>query len=666
LIWGAAFSGRETGELMFTRVLCAAAFAAGFFCAGAGFSGYAEAAPLEAYGTLPTLDDPEISPDGNSIAYLRSSKGKRFVLVQSLQTKQVIGAVDVREEKLRDISWADSKNVIITTSQTTNARGLVAILHEWYLSVCFNLDTKKTIPLMEYFPDNMHALNVVGSIPQARVIDGRAVVFVVGIYYPSSTVRYGVFMVDLETASVRLIEGGSKYTSGFLVDAQGTIVATSEYDTDTHRWSLKQKFGGSSKITMDVAAPIDIPSIEGFSYDGNAIIVSLINNGQAEYRQFAVSDGSAMAPLRSDLRLEYLFSEAQSNRVIGGIQSGERQEYVFFHPRAQTVWNSVKAAYPGASDVTIASWSQDWNKVVVHVAGPRQGDVYDLVDMHAHTADRIGDTYAGITSADYSSIQWITYSAGDGRSISAYLTLPRNRPAQSLPLIVLPHGGPESRDNASFDWISQAFASRGYAVLQPQFRGSSGFGIDLVTAGYGQWGRKMQTDLSDGVRALASKGVIDAKRVCIVGASYGGYAALAGVTLETGVYRCAVSLAGIGDLRTMLTWDGRWRYSSDGPTMKYWDRFLGVTGASDPVLATISPISHVSKVTVPILLIHGKDDTTVLPSQSEDMAAALRRAGKSFELVKLDDEDHWLSTSQTRQQMLSTTVRFLEQHNPPN
>ena len=132
-------------------------------------------------------------------------------------------------------------------------------------------------------------------------------------------------------------------------------------------------------------------------------------------------------------------------------------------------------------------------------------------------------------------MKWIDYRAADGRTIHAYLTLPLNREAKNLPLIVLPHGGPHSRDEPGFDWISQSLASRGYVVLQPQFRGSDGFGYDLLSAGFGEFGRKMQTDLSDGVRALAAQGLIDSRRVCIVGASYGGYAALAGATLE---YRC--------------------------------------------------------------------------------------------------------------------------------
>jgi dipeptidyl aminopeptidase/acylaminoacyl peptidase len=176
----------------------------------------------------------------------------------------------------------------------------------------------------------------------------------------------------------------------------------------------------------------------------------------------------------------------------------------------------------------------------------------------------------------------------------------------------------------------------------------------------------MQTDLSDGVRYLAKQGTIDPARVCIVGASYGGYAALAGVTLDPGVYRCAVSVAGIADLKKMLTWEKQKEMYGSHVGTRYWNRYMGVTGPDDPVLETISPIKHIDRVNVPVLLIHGKDDTVVDYAQSEVMLKALQKANKPVELVTLQKEDHWLSRSETRLQMLKASVAFLEANNPPN
>jgi dipeptidyl aminopeptidase/acylaminoacyl peptidase len=207
-------------------------------------------------------------------------------------------------------------------------------------------------------------------------------------------------------------------------------------------------------------------------------------------------------------------------------------------------------------------------------------------------------------------------------------------------------------------------ASLGYAVLQPQFRGSEGYGWDLLSAGFGQWGHKMQTDLSDGVRALARTGIIDPKRVCIVGGSYGGYAALAGAAIDTGVYRCAVSVAGVSDMREMMQWKED-RSRDENLLDRYWLRYTGATSKDDPALDVISPIKHIDKITIPVLLIHGKDDTVVPFAQSEDMVDAMRKAGKNVSFVQLDGEDHWLSRSATRQAMLKATADFLKANNPP-
>jgi dipeptidyl aminopeptidase/acylaminoacyl peptidase len=217
---------------------------------------------------------------------------------------------------------------------------------------------------------------------------------------------------------------------------------------------------------------------------------------------------------------------------------------------------------------------------------------------------------------------------------------------------------------AGFDWWAQALASRGYAVLQANFRGSTGYGRDFLEAGYGEWGRKMQTDLSDGVRWLAAEGIIDPERVCIVGASYGGYAAMAGLALDGEVYRCGVSVGGVSDLRRMVNWEARLERQRDTQTIRYWNRFMGAARLNDRAVDDLSPAFLAASVDSPLLLIHGKDDTVVPIEQSRIMAEALRRAGKPVELVELPGEDHWLSRSETRRQMLIETVRFLEANNP--
>jgi len=215
-----------------------------------------------------------------------------------------------------------------------------------------------------------------------------------------------------------------------------------------------------------------------------------------------------------------------------------------------------------------------------------------------------------------------------------------------------------------FDWWAQALASRGYAVLQANFRGSTGYGAEFLEAGYGEWGRKMQTDLSDGVRHLAGQGMIDPSRVCIVGGSYGGYAAMAGPTLDRGVYRCAVAVAGVSDLRRMVAHEADTGGRRDSEAVRYWNRFMGAERLGDRSLDERSPARLAQQADAPILLLHGRDDTVVPIEQSRLMASALRRANKPFEFIELAGEDHWLSRAETRQKMLAETVRFLQANNP--
>jgi dipeptidyl aminopeptidase/acylaminoacyl peptidase len=296
------------------------------------------------------------------------------------------------------------------------------------------------------------------------------------------------------------------------------------------------------------------------------------------------------------------------------------------------------------------------------VDSPTEGPAYALVDRATLRANWISIAYDDVKAADISPVQPVSYKAKDGLALTGYLTLPAAKPAKNLPLIVFPHGGPAARDEPAFDWWAQAMASRGYAVLQVNYRGSNGFGWPFLSAGFGEWGRKMQTDLSDGVRYLAAQGTIDPKRVCIVGASYGGYAALAGATLDPGIYRCAVDVSGISDMRRFVVWA---KTESDVSSQRYWDRFVGANGPADPRLAAISPAAHAAAADAPILLIHGKDDTVVPFEQSQIMADALKKAGKPYEFVVLNHEDHWLSRGETRLQMLQATMDFVEKNNPP-
>jgi dipeptidyl aminopeptidase/acylaminoacyl peptidase len=352
-----------------------------------------------------------------------------------------------------------------------------------------------------------------------------------------------------------------------------------------------------------------------------------------------------------------------TGRLIGlHALEDDEDRYTFFDPADDRVWAAVQAAYAG-DRVRLVSWSNDRRRILVRVDSATLGPAYAVVDLAARKGSWLGAEYEGLKSGDIGPVRPVRFKAADGLELTGYLTLPYGKDPKALPLIVLPHGGPAARDTPGFDWWAQAMASRGYAVLQVNYRGSEGFGWDFQRAGFGEWGRKMQTDLSDGVAYLSGQGIVDPKRVCIVGGSYGGYAALAGVTLQKGIYRCAVSFGGVADLRGLIVYSRR---RSGDEAQRYWSRYMGAKDLGDPALERYSPVAHAADASAPILLIHGKDDTVVPLEESTRMADALRRAGKPVELVVQNNADHWLSLGATRLEMLQATMVFVEKNNPPN
>uniref|UniRef100_B0SY00 Peptidase S9 prolyl oligopeptidase active site domain protein n=1 Tax=Caulobacter sp. (strain K31) TaxID=366602 RepID=B0SY00_CAUSK len=624
----------------------------------------AAAAPIEAYGRLPAMSDVSISANGANLVYILNEGGTATVVAQGLDGT-VLQSANLGARKVRGVAWIDDTHAMIEISSTAGIEG-VAYVHEWFQAVSLNIKTGAVVRV----PDSAASkdlLNVMMSTPQGGTYGGKSVIWA-SLYAKDGTSiqddgHMDFYRVDPDTGVGRVQQPGDGETQEFLAKPDGTVLARVKYKPKDGHWRLELRHSGWDEA-YSVFAPIDTPDLIGRSLDDKSLILRLWDDKEEMWRLAPVSlaDGKIGDYFGPDRPFGVVTDDEQ--RLIGLSSTDVYTEYEFFEPRLKAVWPQVRQVFAGRQ-VTLTSNTPDYAKLIVYVEGTGEPGGYYLVDLGAKKVKRIGAAYPALTGGDIAQVQAIKYKAADGLEINAYLTLPNGRPAKSLPLIVFPHGGPQSRDGAGFDWWAQAMASRGYAVLQPNFRGSSGYGRKFVEAAYGEWGGKMQTDLSDGVRALAKAGTIDPKRVCIVGGSYGGYAALAGITLDKGVYRCAVAVAGVSDMGKMLDRETA-RSGADSSTVRYWKRYMGVEKSSDALLNQRSPVNFANNADGPVLLIHGKDDTVVNYDQSAAMRHALEKAGKPVELVTLKAEDHWLSREGTRQQMLSETVTFLEKNNPPN
>jgi dipeptidyl aminopeptidase/acylaminoacyl peptidase len=247
-------------------------------------------------------------------------------------------------------------------------------------------------------------------------------------------------------------------------------------------------------------------------------------------------------------------------------------------------------------------------------------------------------------------MQPIAYKSRDGETIPAYLTLPMNGPVSDLPTVVLPHGGPETRTAQAFDPLVQFLAAQGYAVMQPNFRGSFGYGAGFAAAGAGQWGGVIHNDITDATRWLVAQRIADPNRICIAGLSFGGYAALLGAARESQFYVCAASFAGVADLMALA------QYTDRLQDAEVWRQRLGT---DDRGLWQMSPMARIHTIETPILMVHGRLDPVAPISQVRRFARALRKAGKSHELIERDDCDHHMTVQSCRVAWFSELTRFL-------
>jgi dipeptidyl aminopeptidase/acylaminoacyl peptidase len=467
--------------------------------------------------------------------------------------------------------------------------------------------------------------------------------------------------VDLATYAETILDRGSNDSRDWLIDADGQVVGAALYRESQKRWSLLFRRDGRMTEIASQQTDTDPPIVLGFGPEPDTLLMSRLEDGDPVWRTLSLKDGSFSAARVGRETLDAPIEDYKTYRMVGGVHVDDDARYIFFDPTMQARWDAVVRSFPG-EHVRLTSYTADFSKLVVLVNGSKDGLTYQLIDLATMKRQLLAHQYDDVGAPN--EVRRITYSASDGLLVPAYVTLPSDKPPKNLPLIVMAHGGPAARDSADFDWWSQALASQGYAVLRANYRGST-LGWLHYSAGFGEWGGRMQTDLSDGVRYLAAQGMIDPARVCIVGASYGGYAALAGVSLQSGIYRCAVSISGQSDLKRFLHWIDDARQGGNQLEQRTLERFTGATSESDPKLDAISPARHADAIQVPVLLIHGQDDTVVPFEQSQEMYDAMRRAHKDVQLVKLKHEDHWLSRGDTRWQMLQVSTAFLLERNPP-
>ena len=613
--------------------------------------------PTAAFARLPFMESAELSPNGEHVAGLFGIQGQQAIAMIAVHggAKPTIVAVPDQTE-IDWLQWVGDDNIIV---------GLRALLpvetDNWYIQrlIAINRSTGKVTRLL-WDLGGQDAADVVW-VPT----DGSTEILVAAqnSIYEGADFWPAVYRVDIVTGRKRIEVNGRDSVMNWGADHLGRVRYGIGYRDQAMKSTLLYRGDGKSSFrSIDSASlrddeSLSIPFVFTPSTD-HGLVYDETDDGRTVIAEIDLPTGRK-------LRIAH---ELEKGDIEGAIRSPDKSRLLGFHTSddAQPIrWiDPVMAEHQATLDETspkskvrIVSFSQDLSKLLVLVSTPDNPGLYFHYDADTGTLSKLASINEAIGARRLSRSKLVQYKARDGLEIEGVLTLPRGRDPKNLPFIVMPHGGPWSHDTLTYDYWTQLLAERGYAVLQPNFRGSTGYGEKFLKAGQGQMGFAMQDDVTDGVKWAVAEGIADPKRVCIVGASYGGYAAMWGIAKDPDLYRCAVSINGVSNLRREV--------NDFGGTLRsrlYRDQWQKMT----PDFAAVSPINAVDRIKTPLLLVHGKKDVTVDHVQSAKMYSAMTKAGKKVEFVSIPLADHYFTREADRLTLLSSIETFLAKHNPPD
>lgn len=655
---------------MFRKTL--AAFAVLFAVAGVSASAQTQAPSAEAFARDVNLWSVSLSPNGQYAAMIQRVDGGEAVIVVDWRTRQATAIQNARRTRglfLDWVAWKNDGRLLFAASQRLDWDGTpedtqYRVIRRVY---AMNRDGSNVTQMFEgqmrqllsadYAP--MHLIDVLQNDPEnvlfgtwgqngytvyrASVTSGRATV----VDDDSGWDTWRVFVDGAGNPVMRM--DGLPYGSGYRFFRRSP---------DGGRWELAHEVHRSTIAQNRDFAPVRAGPGAGQVY------VAARPEGQ-EFQAIYLYDtrtGQLGSPIYADATTDAdaIRVDPNDNSLLAGCGQAQRWQCRATDPRMQRHFDAISAYFEGLADFTLQDVSLDKSVWLIYADGPTIPPTYYIYDLNATHISPIGSEYPQVPRAQLAPTQIVQYVARDGAPLWGYLTA---LPNASRGLVVMPHGGPESRDSYGFNFLVQFLASRGYAVFQPNFRGSEGSGRTFAQAGHRQWGRRMQDDVTDGVRHLIQTGAADAQHICIVGASYGGYAALAGGAFTPELYRCVISIAGDADLIQMLD-EERQQQGRGSAGYSYWVQVTGDANRDRDELIAVSPARRADAFRAPVLLLHGRADYTVRVEQSETMRDALRRAGKPVEYIDFEDEGHYWSNWEpaNRQRLLEEVDRFLGQH----
>jgi dipeptidyl aminopeptidase/acylaminoacyl peptidase len=639
--------------------------------AASGASAQQAASPAELYGVREAVQHIDISPDGTQVVYLQPGPGRSTIaFVHNLGgtgAPRLVFRSTGEPDRLRRCNFVTNERLICNVSGMVSNGMLLAPY-----SRLVSIDTDGR---------NLTALGERGSAFDARVrqYDGSIIDWLTAAdgavlmsreYVPEAG-RIGtnlsrtadglaVDRVDVRTLRSTRVEAPNRRADSYMSDGRGNVRIMS---AQTNRGSTGQvgatvehyyrttgsrdwrSLGNYDTITKDGLVPLGVDAALDAVY-----VLKKLNGRFALYR--IKLDGSMATELvyaNEQVDVDDIVWANRGSRVIGVTFAEESRRVVYFDPEYAALARSLARAIPNLPQINFGTTSADGNRVLVHAASDADAGRYYVYDRRARGLNEILVARPQLENVPPATVRAVSYPAADGTSIPAYLTLPAGSSGRNLPTVILPHGGPDARDEQSFDWLAQYLAHQGYAVLQANYRGSAGYGDQwLQRNGFQSW-RVSIGDITAGARWLAAQGISDANRTAILGWSYGGYAALQSGVTEPSMFKAIVAIAPVTDLQQAKD-DFRYYTNSHNESERI---------GTGPHIAEGSPLRHVSAINAPVLLFHGDRDLNVGVIHSRRMDEALRGAGKRSELTIFPGLEHDLDDSAVRTQMLTRIGAFL-------
>lgn len=617
--------------------------------------------PAVAFGARSSIEDISLSPDGRRIAYLapHHGQGSRLYTVDLASDESVQAtAVDGRSQRLGSCSWVSATRLVCSVFALRRVQTDVAGAQRF---VALDSDGSNIVTLSERDSRTGNGAWL-RDVIDWRAGEGGSILMTSMLPDAGALGNYGLGVVRLDTRAndSSLVQPAIVRAFSFLSDGRGRVVMQGvqrvrgetgmmsgevEYRYRRPGSDAWHSLGVHNYTTRDGMRPLAVTP------EGDAAFVLDKLDGRTALYRVALDGSGRRELLVSNERVDVdgILTLGRRGRVIGATYATEVRQALYFDPELRTLAERLSRALPNLPLIRFVGASDDESVLLIWAGSDRDPGRYFTYAKSNRNLKEIMLARPQLEGTTLAEVRPISFPAADGTSIPGYLTLPPGSSGRGLPAIVMPHGGPDSRDEWGFDWMAQYFAHRGFAVLQPNFRGSAGYGDEWFQRnGFQSW-QIAVGDVNDAGRWLVSQGIADPEKLGIVGWSYGGYAALQSAVLDPALYRAIVAVAPVADLEILREEARGWS------NFRLMRDFIG----SGPHVRAGSPAQNASAFRAPALIFHGDHDANVDVRHARLMRDRLQSAGKSVELVVFPGLDHGLDDSEARARMLRESDVFL-------